>query len=241
MKINYSFTLGFLFPLLSIGQTLEKPIPIQRSYFATVSEGILSVGNLGKVTLYDPSVGVGDSFFGNEPSPLIRYSTFLHFGEQLHVNLGKSFGLYTGIGVRNIGMINRLNDTIKVKQRVYALGVPVGIKLGDMQKRVYAALGAELELFFNYKQKTFLGSGRGDKVEKFNEWFSDRTPLLNPSLFFEFNFKKGTYLKLRYYPLNFLVADKQNFTVNNIKTGFRPETSQLFALSFGRVIGKKRK
>ena len=241
MKINYTFTLGFLFPLLSIGQTLQKPIPIQRSYFATVSEGILSVGNLGKVTLYDPSVDAGDSFFGNEPSPIIRYSTFLHFGEQLHVNLGKSFGFYTGIGVRNIGMINRLNDSIKVKQRVYALGVPVGIKLGDMQKRVYAALGAELELFFNYKQKTFLGSGRGDKVEKFNEWFSDRTPLLNPSLFVEFNFKKGTYLKLRYYPMNFLVADKQNFTVNNIKTGFRPETSQLFALSFGRVIGKKRK
>ena len=138
-------------------------------------------------------------------------------------------------------MINRLNDTIKIKQRVYALGIPVGIKIGDMQKRLYAALGAELELFFNYKQKTFLGSGRGDKVEKFNEWFSDRTPLLNPSLFVEFNFKKGTYLKLRYYPMNFLVADKQNFTVNNIKTGFRPETSQLFALSFGRVIGKKRK
>jgi hypothetical protein len=247
MKINYTFTFGFLFPLLSMGQTLGKPEPIQRSYLATVSEGILSVGNLGKVTLYDPTVGAGDSFFGNEPSPIIRYSTFLHFGEQLHVNLGKSFGFYTGIGVRNIGMINRLNDSIKVKQRVYALGVPVGIKLGDMQKRVYAALGAELELFFNYKQKTFLGSGRGEKVEKFNEWFSDRTPLLNPSLFVEFNFKKGTYLKLRYYPLNFLVVDKQNYTIKDkftdkdITIGFRPETSQLFALSFGRVIGKKRK
>jgi hypothetical protein len=238
MKINYTITLGLLLPLLSIGQTTEKPAPIKRSYFATVSEGILSIGNLGKVELYNPSSGLYDS---NEPNPIPRYSTFFHFGEQLHVNLGKSFGLYTGIGVRNIGMINRLNDTIKVKQRVYALGVPVGIKLGDMQKRVYAALGAELELFFNYKQKTFLGSGRGDKVEKFNEWFSDRTPLLNPSLFVEFNFKKGTYLKLRYYPMNFLVADKQNFTVNNVKTGFRPETSQLFALSFGRVIGKKRK
>ena len=232
---------ALLFPCLSFGQTKEKPVPIQRTYFATVSEGIVSVGNLGKVTLYKPSVGAGDSFFGNEPTPIPRYSTFFHFGEQFHLNLGKSFGLYTGIGVRNIGMINRLNDTIKIKQRVYALGVPVGIKLGDMQKRVYAALGAELELFFNYKQKTFLGSGRGDKVEKFNEWFSDRTPLLNPSLFVEFNFKKGTYIKLRYYPMNFLVADKQNFTVNNIKTEFRPETSQLFALSFGRVIGKKRK
>ena len=238
MKLNHTITLGLLLPLLSMGQTTEKPLPIQRTYFATVSEGILSVGNLGNVTINTPNT---ESSSVNTPNPIPRYSTFFHIGEQFHVNLGKSFGLYTGVGVRNIGMINRLNDSIKVKQRVYALGVPVGIKIGDMQKRLYAALGAELELFFNYKQKTFLGSGRGDKVEKFNEWFSDRTPLLNPSLFVEFNFKKGTYLKLRYYPMNFLVADKQNFTVNNIKTGFRPETSQLFALSFGRVIGKKRK
>ena len=241
MKLNHTITLGLLLPLLSMGQTTEKPLPIQRTYFATVSEGIISIGNLGKVTLFDPTLGAGDSFLGNTPNPIPRYSTFFHIGEQFHVNLGNSFGLYTGVGVRNIGMINRLNDTIKIKQRVYALGIPVGIKLGDMQKRVYAALGAELELFFNYKQKTFLGSGRGEKVEKFNEWFSDRTPLLSPSLFVEFNFKKGTYLKLRYYPMNFLVADKQNFTVNNIKTGFSPETSQLVALSFGRVIGKKRK
>ena len=238
MKLNHTITLGLLLPLLSMGQTTEKPLPIQRTYFATVSEGILSVGNLGNVTINTPNT---ESSSVNTPNPIPRYSTFFHIGEQFHVNLGKSFGLYTGVGVRNIGMINRLNDTIKIKQRVYALGIPVGIKIGDMQKRLYAALGAELELFFNYKQKTFLGSGRGDKVEKFNEWFSDRTPLLNPSLFLEFKFKKGTYLKLRYYPLNFLVADKQNFTVNNIKTGFRPETSQLFALSFGRVIGKKRK
>ena len=242
MKLQNIFNLGLFLPLSLVAQTLEKPLPIKRTYFATVSEGILSVGNLGKVVLYsDLSKVPENSFFGKEPSPIIRYSAFFHLGEQFHLNFGTSFGLYTGIGVRNIGMINRLNDTVKVKQRVYALGIPVAIKLGDMQKRVYAALGAELELFFNYKQKTFLGSGRGDKVEKFNEWFSDRTPLLNPSLFLEFKFKKGTYLKLRYYPLNFLVADKQNFTVNQIKTGFRPETSQLFALSFGRVIGKKRK
>lgn len=237
MKITYTFTLGLLIPLLSVGQTKESVVPAKRLYFATVSEGILSVGNLGKVTIFKPN---SELFSINTPNPIPRYSTFLHFGEQLHVNLGNSFGLYTGIGVRNIGMINRLNDTIKVKQRMYALGVPVGIKIGDMQKRVYAALGAELELFFNYKQKTFLESGRGEKVEKFNEWFSDRTPLLNPSLFVEFNFMKGTYIKLRYYPINVLVADKQNFTVNTIKTEFRPEISQLFALSFGRVIGKKR-
>ena len=54
MKLNHTITLGLLLPLLSMGQTTEKPLPIQRTYFATVSEGILSVGNLGKVTIFKP-------------------------------------------------------------------------------------------------------------------------------------------------------------------------------------------
>jgi hypothetical protein len=242
MKFKYTFILGFLFPLLSIGQTLEKPIPIQRSYFATVSEGILSIGGSFTITYYDPNTGLRDYTFPTDNNePAIRFSSFFHVGEQFHVNLGKLFGLYTGLGVRNIGMINGFggnNLPIKIKQRVYSLGIPAGIKIGDMQKRLYLSLGAELELFFNYKQKTFVVDR---KVEKFNEWFSDRTPLINPSFFVEINFKKFAYIKLRSYPLNFLVDDKQNFTVNNIKTGFRPTDSQLFALSFGRVIGQKRK
>ena len=242
MTFKHTLLLTLLFPCLSIGQITEIPAPIKRTYFATVSEGILSIGGGFGITYYDPNTGLRDYTFPREGNqPVIRFSSFFHVGEQFHVNLGKLFGLYTGLGVRNIGMINAFrgnNLPIKIKQRVYSLGIPAGIKIGDMQKRLYLSLGTELELFFNYKQKTFVG---GRKVEKFNEWFSDRTPLLNPSFFVEINFKKFAYIKLRSYPLNFLVDDKQNFTVNNIKTGFRPTASQLFALSFGRVIGQKRK
>ncbi len=234
---------GLTLPMLVSAQIPEPTISYQKSYFATVSEGILSAGNLGKVALYDPSLPIPSNVldFGHQSTPVIRYSTFLHLGEQLHVNFSNTFGFYTGIGMRNIGMINRLSDSVKVKQRVYSVGIPVALKIGNMGKKAYAAFGAELELFFNYKQKTFKGSGRGDKVEKFNEWFSNRTELFNPSVFAEFNFGKGTYIKVRYYLNNFLIAGNQSFTLNNVKYGFRPEKSQLFSLSFGRVIGKKRK
>lgn len=236
--------LGLALPFALSAQTPEPTTSYKKSYYATVSEGILSMGSLGKVTLYDPAVGLtsGATLFADKSTPVVRYSTFLHVGEQLHLNFGNSVGMYTGIGMRNIGMINRLSDSVKVKQRVYSLGIPVALKIGNMGKRSYAAFGAEMELFFNYKQKTFKGSsGRGDKVEKFNEWFSDRTPLFNPSVFAEFNFGKGTYLKVRYYLNNFLTADKQTYTLNGVKYGFSPERSQLFSLSFGRVITGKRK
>ena len=233
--------LGICLPVLLSAQMPETKPSYLKNYYATVSEGILSIGNMGNVKYYSPILGSGFSYASDKTEPIVRYSTFLHLGEQLHVNFSNTVGIYTGIGMRNIGMINRLNDSVKVKQRVYTVGIPLAFKIGDMGKKAYAAFGAELELFLNYKQKTFKGSGRGDKVEKFNEWFSDRTELFNPSVFAEFNFGKGSYIKLRYYLMNFLVSDKQNYTINSTTIGFRPEKSQMFALSFGRVIGKKRK
>jgi hypothetical protein len=236
----------FLFAALSLPIFVSAQVPetvstYKKSYLATVNESILSLGDVGSWTLTSVNgnpVNVGSS---ESIQPVPRFSAFFHLGEQIHVNFSNTFGFYTGFGVRNMGMINRLNDTIRIKQRVYSFGVPLAIKIGDMGKKKYASLGAELEFFFNYKQKTFLGEDRGDKVEKFNEWASDRTELLNPSVFAEFCFGKGTYLRIRYYLADFLVPGKQTFKVQGNEFGWAPQRSQLFALSYGRVITKKRK
>ena len=134
-------------------------------------------------------------------------------------------------------MINRFNDSLKVKQRVYSIGVPVALKLGNMGKRSYVALGGELELFFHYKQKVFEGTtNRGEKEDKYSAWFSDRTPLINPSVFVEFNFGKGNYVRLRYYLTDFLVNGNQFVRVSGTNLPFTVERSNLFALSVGRII-----
>lgn len=222
-------------------QVPEPTSSFKKTYLATVSESILSLGNLGSTQTYidGPLVSVPAEPVTSQPIP--RFSAFLHFGEQLHINFANAIGMYTGFGIRNMGMINRLNDSIKVKQRVYSFGVPLAIKVGDMGKKRYAAFGAELEFFFNYKQKTFLGSGRGEKVEKFNEWASNRTELLQPSVFAEFCFGKGNYLRIRYYLFDFLKQGNQTYKVNNVTHLWIPQQSQLFALSYGQVISKKRK
>jgi hypothetical protein len=59
----------------------------------------------------------------------------------------------------------------------------------------------EGELGLNYKEKLFV---HGIKKSKFNEWFSNRTPLFMPSAFVGLNTKSGLNFKFKYYLDNFL-------------------------------------
>jgi len=220
--------------------TDPKPT-FRKHYSASVSELIFSGVMLGNVSIFNPDVLSTTPITTNESNTIPRFSLFFHLGEQFHFNFANSFGIYTGIGVRNTGMINRIADTLKVKQRVYSVGVPLAIKLGNMGKKSYLALGGEIEFFFHYKQKTFLGTGRGNKVEKFDEWLSNRHNLINPSVFVEYVGGKGTYIRLRYYLNEFLLPGKQTLRVNNVNYRWVPEQSTFVSLSIGTVVADKRK
>lgn len=233
-----SILLMALFPLLAGAQT-EGVSGYRTSYTASVTEFIFSMGSLGKVAI-SPAQSTLEPVI-SEASAIPRFTGFFHLGEQFHYNFNNSLGFFTGISLRNTGMINRLNDTIKLKQRVYSIGVPLALKIGNMGKPTYVSLGGELELFFNYKQKTFLGTGRGDKIQKFNSWFSNRTELLNPSVFIDFNFGSGNYIRLKYYLNDFLDNGNQNYRVHDQVYTFTTERSTLFSLSLGKVIVNKKK
>jgi hypothetical protein len=135
----------------------------------------------------------------------LRVSNVMNIGVTLNHDFGKALGIYTGVGVRNIGFIEKaaLVDST-VKRRVYCAEIPVGIKIGSLYKRRYLVLGGGGDFAFNYKEKGFVK--RGHK-EKFNEWLSDRTPLFMPFAFVGFSFNPGLVLKLQYYPQNFLNTD----------------------------------
>ncbi|MBK7968114.1 MAG: hypothetical protein IPK08_03815 [Bacteroidetes bacterium] len=164
-------------------------------------------------------------------SPIMRFSGFFHLQQELHYDFNQSFGFYTGIGIRNVGMINELNDSLKLKQRAYGLGVPVAIKVGNLNG-FHVSAGAEAELFFHYKQKLFYD----DEKFKQDEWFSDRINLFNPSVFLELNSRKGSYIRFKYYLLDFLVADKQVVKLFGTKYPYFPESSKLFYVSIGTKL-----
>jgi len=144
---------------------------------------------------------------GEELNNKVRFSLFLHMGQNVHYDFSDNFGVFSGYGLRNIGFITENNDVV-TKRRTYALAVPLAFKAGSFKNHFYLYGGGEYELFFHYKQKLILD---GDK-NKFSEWFSDRTERFVPSLFGGVQFPGGINLKFKYYPGNFL---NRNFRGND--------------------------
>jgi len=234
--------LSLALALNSIAQVGEEKTEYKKSYMASASEFILSMGNLGNVKIDAPESTGGLTISDKKASPVPRFSAFFHFTQQMHYNFSSGFGIYTGLGMRNIGMINNLNDTIRVKHRAYGISVPLAFKIGNMGKKSYFALGAEAEYMFHFKQKVFVGEGRGVKQNKTSEWFSNRVNGFNPSVFVEMNFGRGSYIRVKYYLMDFLNANaRQGINVSGQDLSFTTDSSQLFAVSFGKVVSKKKK
>lgn len=149
---------------------------------------------------------------GEHVRSLPRFTIFFNVGTNYNYDFSNNFGIYTGLNIKNIGLITK-TDTSKLKQRVYTLGVPLGLKIGNMRNGFFFFFGGEYDLAFNYKEKYFLN---GDKKSKFNEWFSDRTPTFMPSVFAGFRFSPGFGLKAQYYLNNFFNQDYTR-SINGVK------------------------
>jgi hypothetical protein len=203
----------------TITTTIPAPASGKKKYTKSVSEIIFSSSNVEAA--------------GLDVSPIVRFTAFLHLGEQFHFDFSDKAGFYTGISLRNVGMITDLNDSVRVKQRVYTAGIPVALKFGNMQG-THLALGAEAEFAFNFKQKLFVNNEKS----KTNEWFSNRTEIFLPSAFAEIHTKEGVYIKFKYYLTDFLVQDKQKINVTNVN--FVPTRSQMFYVSIGAAINTKK-
>lgn len=199
--------------------TAYKPAGHSKPYWLSTSELILSGGKV-------ESNGV-------ELDNIARFTFFFHVGQQVHFDFSNKAGFYTGLSLRNVGMINDLNDSVRIKQRVYTLGIPAAFKVGNM-RGTNLAVGAEAEFAIAYKQKVFVN----DEKSKTNEWFSDRTNIFLPSAFAEIRTKQGGYIKFKYYLTDFLTEDKQKVNVPNVN--YAPNKSQMFYVSFGYAIDTKK-
>jgi hypothetical protein len=141
--------------------------------------------------------------FGEKMDTKMRFTGFLHLGENVHMDLNNNLGFFTGYGLRNIGLITKEGDT-EIRRRTYSFGVPLALKLGSFKDNLYVYGGGEYEMFFHYKQKLYIN---GDRKARESEWFSDRTKRFVPSVFAGIQFPKGINLKVKYYLENFLNRD----------------------------------
>jgi len=136
---------------------------------------------------------------------IMRFVPFFNMQVNGNIDFGTHFGFIFGGAIRNVGFIYNLPDTnIKKKYRNYRLGIPVGIKLGRMNKFLFYG-GYEIEFPFHYKEKTFVNNAKQDT--KISDWFSPRTPSYYHSFFVGVQFPYGFSLKFKYYLSEFFIEN----------------------------------
>ncbi len=160
---------------------------------------------------------------GNSESSIMRWSPFFNAQSMANLDLHENFGVFSGLAIRNVGFIydhykvntgeKAFNEvTVKKKFRSYNLGIPVGIKVGNLDK-MFIYGGYEVELPLHYKEKTF---DDNNNKQKETYWFSNRMERIQHGLLFGIQFKQGANLKFKYYLSNF---HNQDFVDRN---GNRP-------------------
>ena len=143
---------------------------------------------------------------GQERETRMRWSPVFNFGVHAHYDFGKSFGVFSGLKVRNIGFIYQTADDKKVIQRTYNLGIPIALKIGNLDK-FFIYGGYQFELPFHYKYKTWDSSDRSGAKTKFTNWFSDATPAVMHTIIGGIQFSKGWNIKFEWYLNNFINPD----------------------------------
>ena len=171
---------------------------------------------------------------GQKFSNTVRFTGFLNLQQWIHLDISNNIGLFSGIAIRNVGFIFDHQNT-STKMRSYALGFPVGIKIGDFKENFYFYGGGELEWMFHFKRKEFIN----DRKIVFSEWFSNRTNPLAPSVFAGIQFPKGWNIKFKYYLTDFLNKDFTE-TINGVTIKpYKDWRSQMFYFSIGLVMHNK--
>jgi hypothetical protein len=181
----------------------------QKKYSTSDGEIIFSWGNLEYTNDYtqnNPQAEIVDN-------PL-RFTCFFHLGQNYHYDVAKNLGFFIGYGLRNVGFIT--NEVLpveensstyfnaKIVRRTYSLGVPLAIKIGNMDKRTFIYGGGELEWAFAYKEKYWDSHDRSGTKSKYTDFLGKQVNPILPSAFVGIQLPKGMNFKLKYYLTDFL-------------------------------------
>lgn len=204
--------------MVANGQAIENR-QVNKAYWSNGIDGYILSSAINGNGATDPNIGTP------------RFTAFFHIGTNLNYDFNKNVGIFTGFSIKNIGFIEKFNNPDStVKRRVYTFGIPLGFKFGNLKHGSYLIAGGGVDFPFNYKEKGFID--RGDK-DKFNEWFSTRTPSVMPYFFIGAHLRPVMAIKLQYYPANFM---NPNFseTIGGTKVyPYKDYNVQLLMLTFG--------
>jgi hypothetical protein len=139
---------------------------------------------------------------GVDESSTLRWAPVVNLQGRYNYDLNENIGIFTGLGLHNVGYIyenyqERTEEALwyKKKFRTYNIGLPLGIKIGNMDNLFFYG-GYEIEYPFAYREKTF---DQGDKIDSNIDWFSSRVETFQHGFFAGVQFPYGFNVKFKYY------------------------------------------
>lgn len=249
---SFFFTISFI-ALIAVS---NKAYSQTNTYSVSGGEIIFSGGDMKYTSDFTdsyPEAGI--------VSQPVRFTAFFHIQQFWHVDFNNSIGFFTGVGLRNVGMISdevlptRISDeynssnpytgeyfNAKIIRRSYTFGIPLAVKLGSFKDHLNIYAGGEMEWAFHMKEKYWKGhsrsGGKSKPVSGGGGWFPKQITTFQPSTFVGMQFPGGINLKFKYYLENFLnhgyKAHTSTFTTspNNIVSDLtKYEQSNLYYVS----------
>jgi len=200
---------------------------------------------------------------GNHVPVGMRFTAFFHTQQTLHIDFNNKFGLYTGLGIRNIGITpspnsiyshktnkfylkdSEENKFTNAKLRTYTIGLPIAFKFGNFKKGFYFYAGGEIEYSFHFKEKIWLENTADFTVEeegknKYTEWFGNEVTLFLPSVFVGVKLPKGVTASFKWYLQNFLNQDHKVTHDGITIEPYKNYDSQLFYISLALILESKK-
>lgn len=211
---------------------------------ATVFIALLSASNIHAQKVYSsnqiklifsnaPGISRGNE---NVASP-IRFTAFFNYSTFINIDLTRHLGLSIGLEIKNIGLILR-DSVFRTKHRAYALGAPVYLRIGNLDKKWYFLAGAQYDYLFAYKEKIFVDDA---KIKR--RPYNSVRPFI-PSVFVGFKAKSGASISMHYMLQNFFTDDYRfkDPRDNNELQGYNNSQLLYFTIGFmGDVVRKKSK
>ena len=157
----------------------------------------------------------------NSEKDIIRFSVWFNFQSYWHYDFNKNIGLSWGVGLKNLGYIQKLTDNniyienythwnstekkyiinkgkglslSKLKRISYMIDFPLLLRIGNLKKSNYVFLGVSLAIPFYYKEKSWIDNEK--KV--YTTWFTDKLNMFLPITFVAYQFSFGMSMKISY-------------------------------------------
>jgi hypothetical protein len=134
---------------------------------------------------------------GSNYNSNVRASFVLMGDIARNYNITNNIAIYAGLSIRNLGFADR--DSGKVfRARNNYLGVPIGIRIGNLKNKTELMLGGGMDYALHYKSKVWIEGDKSDTKDKYCKYGEKTVTKWNPYITAALTYKGYGFYYFRY-------------------------------------------